>query len=393
MSQYMVHEYAADSGPNVKIDVSHAGSFTSVLSFERASSLGSQISGRTSSNFTSGCRDANPSTSSLAGNRLKSIDSDSMKVSVQNRRRGCRKCVSCSKVSSYYHSDEQRTKLYETAKQWWPGNIHSPIVYFNLRIRHLEHQIQCVTSTSRIWKQATRNSVRECERISMRRGLSIQSLFVPITHTNVPYKTPSVRLGGIKTLHVTKLPEERQISSVKATEDQSKRRCVSWDRDDLDGDGTSALRIRPQSYTTRPSPFVANGFAKQHVYPGKVVCNNPFQDTARLHASDVPVKMEIMHESPDSTLKSLKSESNTSPDSIPLSFHNSDICMVPVLKSQNSGLGIDDPTMNGYFDKQVAIRREHAFHCHHALDISEVAQVGKQQNTGLWGYIKSIAHF
>lgn len=389
----MVHEYAAASGPNVKMDVNHRGSFTSVLSFERASSLGSQISSRTSSNFTIGCRDANPSTSSLAGDRFKPTDLDSIKGSVQHRRRGCRKCVSCSKVSRYYHSDEQRTKLYETAKQWWPGNIHSPIVYFNLRIRHLEHQIQCVTSTSRIWKQQTRNSVSECERIGVRRGFSIQSLLIPITHTNVPYKSPSVRLVGIKTLHVTKLPEERQFSSVKATEDHSKRRCVSWDRDDSDGDGTSTLRIRPQQHATKPSPFVANSFEQQHVYPGKVVCTNPFQESVRLTASDAPVKMEITHESPDSTLKGLKSGSNTSPDSISVSFHDSDISMAPVLKSQASGVSIDDPTMNGYFDKQVAIRREHAFHCHHALDISEVAQVGKQETTGLWGYIKSIAHF
>lgn len=359
---YVVEQCRQNLIREQRMPIENAGSFTSVLSLNRDASLTSQFSGKSSSSSLFPAPRGSISSHKLLGNSSQVV-----------RRSGCRKCVHCTKVSKYYHSDASRTRPNDRGERnWWPGNIHSPVIYFTLRIRQLEHQARTVPRTSKIWRQKTENLVRDSERIGMRRGLSLSPLLIPITHTNVSYRCPPIKLIGVKTLHVSRVPEE----SVFTTGD-SKRRCMSWEREDASSDARAIM----------PSPFVSQGFQKP-IYSGTVVDKNPFAE--RMNILDHS-KQIVLHESPDSTLAATKAISTgTTKDSLVTSVDN-DSFMMPVLKSQASA-NIDDPTMQGYYDKQYAIKKEQAFHCHHAIDISEVAGVQKQDG-GLWDYLKSITNF
>lgn len=359
-------DYAVERCPpnltrDPKMSFDNAGSFTSVLSLNRDASFVSQFSGKSSS-------------SSLLAAPRGSMSSQKLGNSSHgNRRTGCRKCVNCTKVSKYYHSDACRTKPHERGERtWWPGNIHSPVIYFTLRLRQLEHQMRTVPRTSKIWRQQTENLVRDAERIGVRRGLSLSPILIPITHTNVSYRSPPIKLIGVKTLHVSRVPEESEF-----TTGDSKRRCMSWEREDASSDARAIM----------PSPFVSQSGFHKPIFSGAVVEKSPFIDSLAMADQS---KQSILHESPDSTLAGSKAISSVTKDSVMTCVDNN-LFAVPVLKSQTSA-NIDDPTMQGYYDRQYAIKKEQAFHCHHTIDISEAARIQKQDG-GLWDYLKSITNF
>jgi len=177
---------------------------------------------------------------------------------------------------------------------------------------------------------------------------------------------------GVKTLHISRVPEESEF-----TTGDSKRRCMSWEREDA---------ASAENCTIVPSPFVSQSGFQKPVFSGTVVEKNPFVEGMTILDHS---KQHILHESPDSTLAGSKVISSFTKDTMISSVENNSL--MPVLKSQASA-NIDDPTMQGYYDKQYAIKKEQAFHCHHARDISEAARIQKQ-DVGLWDYLKSITNF
>lgn len=348
------------------MSVDNVGSLTSVLSLNREASMVSQFSGNSSQSNL-----ATAPMSSLSSQKwLGLTHQNSRSQRSRERRTGCRKCVTCAKLSKYYHSDACRTKPYDRSERtWWPGNIHSPVIYFTLRMRQLEHQARSVPSTSKIWRQQSENLVREAERIGTRRGISLSPILIPITHTNVAYRSAPISLIGVKTLHISRVPAESEF-----TTGDSKRRCMSWEREEASSNVS----------TIKPSPFMnQNGFQKP-IFSGNVVEHNPF--VHGLPATEHEKQSIVMHESPDSTLNISKESRESAVTSI-----DNTLFALPILKSQASA-NIDDPTLQGYYDKQYAIKKEHAFPCHHTIDISEVARVHKQ-DVGLWDYLKSITNF
>lgn len=362
-AEYMVEPCALDITKSQKMSLENVGSYTSVLSLNREASLATQFSGKSSSSSLIGATRGSLPSQRLLGN-----------ASQRARRTGCRKCVNCTRVTKYYHSDAMRTKPHNRSERtWWPGNIHSPIIYFTLRRRQLEHQVRSVPSTSKLWRQETENLVRDAERIGTRRGLSLSRILIPITHTNVAYRSPPIRLVGVKTLHVSRVPADSEF-----TTGDSKRRCMSWEREDASSDTCANV----------PSPFMSQSGFQKPIFQGSVVQQNPFMET--VPSMDHIMIKNRMHESPDSTLAKAISSVSTRQESTMTCVDNN-VFVMPVLKSQASA-NIDDPTMQGYYDKQYAIKKEQAFHCHHTIDISEVARVQKQ-DVGLWDYLKSITNF
>jgi len=258
-----------------------------------------------------------------------------------SRARGsCRKCVECSRLTA--HDSYDRTRML------WPGQLSSPVTYFTISRRRLDHQIASVPRTSRIWVQGRQYMPqrRHESTIAMRRGLGLTlDILIPVTRTNVAYKASHVSLIGVKTLSVS-----RVLNS--AARKESKRRCMSWRREEgalLPQQG-HVPHLQQPCQQPQPSPFLSS---------------QPMVVLDSCLATENPNK-----ESQDST--------------------------VPVLMSrQSSGMmSVDDPTMQEYVQHQYAIKKERAFACHHAIDIADVAKVHdeevKSSSKKFFGFLSSF---
>lgn len=243
-------------------------------------------------------------------------------------------------------------RVVDHSKTLWPGQCASPITYFTVSRRRLEHQIASVPRTSRIWVQ---DSIQQRlsgldGSLAVRRGVAhvIDDLMIPITKTNVAYKASNVTLIGMKTLSVTTISRK-----------DSKRRCMSWRRDDGDHKGENS------SVSLQPSPFAASSLPDIVVLDSRLASTGAHQP---LHTSQS------------------KSRSLNKQDSA-----------VPMLLSrQSSGLtsmSIDDPTMQEYVQHQYAIKREQAFACNHAIDIADVAkeaEVKSSSSKKFFGFFSNL---
>ena len=267
----------------------------------------------------------------------------------------CRKCVECTGLTDHRAVDQ--------AKLLWPGNCSSPLTYFTMSRRRLEHQIASVPRTSRIWVQGpqqltqlSRGSGPVCARLSVRRGVddALDDLLIPITKTNVAYKASNVTLIGMKTLSVS-----RVSSPVHAGRKDSKRRCMSWRREEEQEQereeqeqeigGSSSFHVAGSSQALQPSPFTS----MQSVTPSL-----PSAQSAPTGGNLVVL---------DSRLASAADVKINKQDSA-----------IPMLLSRESSgmtsMSLDDPTMQEYMQHQYAIKKEQAFACH-AIDIADVAKV------------------
>ena len=379
----------------------HSDSFTGVVSFNRAQSFGSQMSGSS--------RLSRVPSSAMHRQKSESLDSSN----TLRKRRGCNKCISCVSLREHIHSESARTKPHEN-HHWWPGNIFSPVVYFSLRSRQLEHHARTVTSESKIWRKP-QDMVRVTDGTCARRGLSLRPLLIPITHTNVAYRTPGVILTGVKTIQISRVPESHY-----ATPDQQmpfsinpKRRCVSnetypWEDINRDTQGQQISLLRPSDAFKQPgvsvpqkpcviqSPFVNRPRTHQPhdgVYLGKVLDSHmPFASAGSPREDSLSVEMH--HDS--SVVKNMvgsgaqKSAKAGSPPSADASDRSEDeFYMLPVLHSlqkRETQMNVDDPTMQQYYAKQYAIKKEQAFHCHEVIDVSSIAP---KEHHSFWTRIKN----
>lgn len=258
----------------------------------------------------------------------------------------CRKCVECTGLTDYRAVDQ--------AKLLWPGNCSSALTYFTMSRRRLEHQIASVPRTSRIWVQGpqqltqlSRGSGPVCARLAVRRGVdALDDLLIPITKTNVAYKASNVTLIGMKTLSVS-----RVSSPVHAGRKDSKRRCMSWRREEEQeeiGD-SSSFKVAGSSQALQPSPFTSM-------------------------QSMTPSLPSAQSEPTGGNLVVLDSRLAAASD---VKLNKQDSAIPMLLSRESSGMtsmSLDDPTMQEYMQHQYAIKKEQAFACH-AIDIADVAKV------------------
>ena len=280
-------------------------------------------------------------------------------------RGSCRKCVECTRLSEHRVVDE--------AKSLWPGQLTSPVVYLTIFRRRLEHQIASVPRTSRIWLQSNStlaSQFRGRDSIAGRRGVrsNVGALLIPITRTNVPYRASNVRLVGVKTLSVSRIP------SPIARKD-SKKRCMSWQREhELDAAGGV--------FGAPGKPSVSTGLASQSRQPSPFLAmSGSLSDTPSAPcpllgtAGSIPVL--------DSRVASTINKQDSSTTSIPM-----------LASRQSSGMmSVDDPTMQEYRQHQYAIKKEQAFACHHAIDIADVTgkvHEEKSSSKKFFGFLSSL---
>lgn len=85
-----------------------------------------------------------------------------------------------------------------------------------------------------------------------------------------------------------------------------------------------------------------------------------------------------------------KSAKAGSPPSADASDRSEDeFYMLPVLHSlqnRETQMNVDDPTMQQYYAKQYAIKKEQAFHCHEVIDVSSIAP---KEHHSFWTRIKN----
>jgi hypothetical protein len=264
-------------------------------------------------------------------------------------------------------------RVVDHAKLLWPGNCSSPLTYFTISRRRLEHQIASVPRTSRIWVQGPQHLSQHLSQLrrhgsealggslAVRRGIAgeLDDLLIPITKTNVAYNASNVTLIGMKTLSVSRVSSPTQVRK------DSKRRRMSWRREEGHGAGIQAMQ---------PSPFTSMASMLPSTMPSPM-------PTSAMPASSMPSGNLIVL---DSRLASSSTTINKQDSAIPM-----------LLSRQSSGLtsmSVDDPTMQEYVQHQYAIKKERAFACHHAIDIADVAKVEAKASSSkkFFGFLTSL---
>lgn len=392
-------QYAVACGQTTHAPVKHSDSFTGVMSFNRALSFGSQMSGSS--------RLSRVSSSSMYRQKSETLDSS---IALK-KKRGCNKCISCAGMREHVHSESSRTRPHEK-NHWWPGNIFSPVVYFSLRSRQLEHHARTVTSDSKIWRKQ-QDMVCAAHGMCARRGLSLRPLRVPITHTNVAYRTPGVVLTGVKTIQISRVPESHYVAPDQQApfSINPKRRCVSnetfpWGDRKRDTHGqqvsllgsNNALKPPGMSIQQKPcmlqSPFVSQPRTRQAhdgVYLGKVVDTHmPFSGGTK----DDILSMDMCHDNSKvgnmvANAPQIHAKVGSPPSGDASDKSEDEFYMLPVLQSlqnRETQMNVDDPTMQQYYAKQYAIKKEQAFHCHEVIDVPSIAP---KEHHSFWTRIKN----
>lgn len=342
---------------------------------------------------------------------------DARNFSRKGQRRGCRHCITCLKIERYCHSLSTWQHSHRATVEWWPGGIHSPIVYFHLRQRQLQHQIKYVGGNSKLWKSPSLDSATSTESISQRRQYCMISIFLPVTCTNVAHNDGRVLLVGVKTLHVSRGNCPTQVynppivlaSYKNVAVQDSKRRCTMYNAQTIHGNTIFSSQHAPDTRNKqtsetihkgveiapsliRPSPFVSPSDSRP-VFPGRLVHNTSIGGSSNIHSKDVKIAAPLgdknlnRYESPYSTLSNLLHKSkNSSPTSDQTSSQSDDdVCTtIPLLslKSDSMRSCQDDPIMQNYHNRQYEIKKEQAFHCQ-TIDISDITK-STDKEEGVW---------
>lgn len=334
------------------------------------------------------------------------------------------------------------------AAEWWPGGIHSPIVYFHLRARQLRHQQRYPPRDgSQQWRRQTEVTALPSGLLA-RRGqqVPVLGIHIPVACTNVsqgdgmaqhvgersiPLKQPS-RAGS------TGPPGADPMHGEKTSD--SKRRCTEMTsgvaaggRSYGLGDGkhsplrasrhsTGHLLARaptppPQLAPLHPSPYASQGIT---VYPGIVLqhstgisargplvnaTNGVTVVTPPMSAPSYTQSGNLLSASSDVSTASLAPMSTGSEGAGSYVIPSSDglgstAGPIPVLLMQGgTGMpstgGMDDPTMQQYYLRQYTIKQEQAFPCHHVVDLGTACAAGEQpreQGSVAWiSMLRSIA--
>lgn len=286
--------------------------------------------------------------------------------------------------------------------EWWPGGIHSPIVYFHLRHRQLSHQAKHVAQDSKLWRNPCITG--SLNTVGARRGIRLSLINLPNTCTNVSERDSNVVLTGVKTLHVSRgqVPLQHIQVGVERKLSESKRRCTERGHG-----GRSPARTRSKSFPAEqrnydgharcaPLPvlqgrnvqtntsLLKSPFASQKVqfeppiFPGRVVQRLSTQDVKRSNSAN---ELASPQSAPNADYKTTK----FSPDSVGDSSQSEeDVCVLPILTSSVAMQHDHDPTMDQYHKKQYEMKREHAFHCHQVIELSDLPSSIPKPDGGVW---------
>lgn len=345
-------------------------------------------------------------------NKVSTVDYGNHRLTKRNSerraksRKGCSHCVTCLALVSHYHSLDARQSRSKAQTEWWPGGIHSPIVYFHVRLRQLNHQAKHVScENSKLWRPPVVHSSTG-DSLLERRGFAKTVLLIPVTCTNVSHRETSVQLIGAKTLHVSK-PVVRRSSHNKVRCDADparsevgptylKRRCTHIAKNSEESSRACIESIPvlrgvqvDRGIPLRPSPFLVNQTQSQLVFPGKVVAEE--YDTSHCAVHSISSQSHMIQDS-KVCCKDLARAMEISPASMDASSQSEDdVFVIPVLNSTIQGH--PEPTMNHYVDRQYQMKKEQAFQCHHTIEISDLTASAPKQEEGMWStMIRTIAN-
>lgn len=192
------------------------------------------------------------------------------------------------------------------AAEWWPGGIHSPIVYFHLRARQLRHQQRYPPRDgSQQWRLQAEVTALPSELLA-RRGQAPAGIHIPVACTNVSQGDGMAHHVGERSIALKQPsragsvgPPGTDATHFEKTSD-SKRRCTEMPSSSVaaggqpyalrDGNHTPLLASRhstghliaraptppPQSALLHASPYARQGIP---VYPGVVLQHQPGAQT------------------------------------------------------------------------------------------------------------------
>eukprot|EP00887_Chlorella_sp_A99_P006072 scaffold22.g6072.t1 len=99
---------------------------------------------------------------------------------------GCRHCVGCGPFRHHQHTSRSAAPVASEWAEWWPSGLQSPSIYFHMRARQLELQIQRVpTSGIRLWRSGGELCGGPDSELLAQRRLPQLQLLIPAAYTNV----------------------------------------------------------------------------------------------------------------------------------------------------------------------------------------------------------------